>query len=190
MYSYEEFVPAKKMVGIREPVRYMDGSEVTYDSIKQRLEEVVEQYGIPVSVETAEMNYGIFGDKGVPCLVVVHPDHRDDYFKFCILKKEIGKTCTVEVNSYGKSTQLKREDYANNTKIFDGRGTAGTASGLLFGGAVGAGFAIGSAVTGIAGAGVKAIGKGINALLRNPNALESEKMWYQTVCSIFDSVIC
>ena len=60
---------------------------------------------------------------------------------------------------------------------------------MLSGGAVGAGFAIGSAVTGVAKAGFKAVAKGINALMRDPQALEEENAWYSAVYSIFNEVI-
>ncbi len=167
----------------------MDGSAVIYEVIKAALQEKAENYGIAAEVESSEFESGLFS-KGEECLTFVHPDHIGDYFKFCIYRKEVGKTCTVEIYSYGQSKNIKREDFAANTHIFDGSGVMGTAAGALRGGAVGAGFAIGSAAVGITKAGVKAIGKGINALMRDPEALERENDWYSAVFSIFNEVFC
>jgi len=167
----------------------MDGSTVTYDAIKMVLEEKIDKYGINAEIISSELYTGLFS-KDETCLSLVNPKHREDYFKFCIYRKEIGKTCVVEVYSYGQSKNIKREDFAANTRIFDGSGTMGTAAGILRGGAVGAGFAIGSAAVGITKAGVKAIGKGINALLRDPEVLEKENDWYAAVFGIFNEVFC
>ena len=153
------------------------------------MEEVIENYGIDAVVEEATLYGGSLFAKEESCLALVNPNHRNDYFKFCIVRKDAGKTCTVDIFSFGQSKNIKHEEFAANTHIFDGKGAMGAVGGMLAGGAVGAGFAIGSAVTGVAKAGFKAVAKGINALMRDPQALEEENAWYSAVYSIFNEVI-
>ena len=184
-----ESINRKKVQQARDSIRYMNGSEVTYDAIKIALEEVIENYGIDAVVEEATLYGGSLFAKEESCLALVNPNHRNDYFKFCIVRKDAGKTCTVDIFSFGQSKNIKHEKFAANTHIFDGKGAMGAVGGMLAGGAVGAGFAIGSAVTGVAKAGFKAVAKGINALMRDPQALEEENAWYSAVYSIFNEVI-
>ena len=184
-----EVINRKKVQQARDSIRYMNGSDITYAAIKQALDEVIENYGIDAVVEEATLYGGGLFSKEESCLALVNPNHRYDYFKFCIVKKDAGKTCTVDVYSFGQSKNIKHEEFAANTRVFDGSGTMGTVGGMLAGGAVGAGFAIGSAVTGVAKAGFKAVAKGINALMRDPQALEEENAWYSAVYSIFNEVI-
>lgn len=183
-----ESISAKKMTPVRDPVRFMDGGNITYNDLKNALQSRIDEYGVPVAMDSGEISYGIFSPS-VECLTLYHPEHHNDYYDFCLIIKPLGKTCTIEAYSYGKSTQMSREAFAENTKVFDGSGVGNTALGLLSGGAIGAGFAIGSAVTGIAKAGGKAIAKGINALMRDPAALEQEKAWYDAIFSVFNDVI-
>lgn len=184
-----ETINRKKVQQARDSIRYMNGSDITYDAIKQALDEVIENYGIDAVVEEATLYGGGLFSKEESCLALVNPNHRNDYFKFCIVKKDAGKTCTVDVYSFGQSKNIKHEEFAANTHIFDGSGASGAVAGMFRGGAVGAGFAIGSAVGGVAKAGFKAVAKGISALMRDPQALEEENAWYSAVYSIFNEVI-
>lgn len=184
-----EYVNKKKVESVMNPIRYKDGSAITYDAIKTVLEEKIDEYGIDAKIISSELYSGLFSSDE-ECLSLVNPNHREDYFKFCIYRKEMGKTCVVEVYSYGQSKNIKREDFAANTRIFDGSGAMGTAAGILRGGAVGAGFAIGSAAVGVTKAGVKAIKKGINTLLLDQDALEKENDWYAAVFDILNEIFC
>jgi len=184
-----ENINRKKVQQARDSIRYMNGSDITYNAIKAALDEVIEKYGIDAVVEEATLYGGSLFAKEESCLALVNPNHRNDYFKFCIVKKDAGKTCTIDVYTFGQSKNIKHEEFAANTHIFDGSGTSGAVAGMFRGGAIGAGFAIGSAVGGVAKAGFKAVAKGINALMRDPQALEEENAWYSAVYSIFNEVI-
>ena len=180
----------KELEEVRDPVRYMNGSEVTLEALKEALEEAAENYGIPLRITEDEVEYSLFSSQRTPCLVIEHPKHDCDYYNFCIQRKAQGNTCVISVSSFGRSSQMAKEQFAANTKVFDGAGSRGTVVGVLRGGAVGAGFAMGSAAMGLAKGGIKALAKGINALTRDSGALEEEKGWYDVVFSIFNDVIC
>ena len=87
-----ESINRKKVQQARDSIRYVNGSEVTYDAIKIALEEVIENYGIDAVVEEATLYGGSLFAKEESCLALVNPNHRNDYFKFCIVRKDAGKT--------------------------------------------------------------------------------------------------
>ncbi len=183
-----EYVNRKKMEAIRDSVRYMNGSEVSYDAITEALNAKIEEYGIPARVVSATLGGGGLFAKEETCIALVNPEHLYDYYKFCIYKKDVGKTCIVDIYSFGTSKNMKNESLASK-KIFDGSGAIGTAAGILHGGAAGVGFAIGSAAVGIGKAGIKAISKGIGKLFQDENSMELENEWYRAIAAIFDEVI-
>lgn len=185
-------VKAKEMNPVHS-IRYMDAENATMENLMDYFAQKAAEYGLVYEFQEGEISYGLFSTP-VPCTVLIHPKHlgwnsENEYFKFCFTRQVQGKTCTIEVSSFGRSTQMKAADFVANTKVFDGKGTLGTAAGILRGGAVGAGFAIGSAAAGIGKAGVKAIAKGINALIRDPAALAEEQAWYDLLFAVIGEVL-
>ncbi len=183
-------ISQKKLEAVFDPIRYTSGETVSIEIIKEKLSVVAENYGLPLHMENDEIEIGgFFSSETEPCLAFYHPEHEDDYYNFCITVKTQGKTALVSTFSFGKSSQMSKEAFAQNTKVFDGAGSRGTTMGILRGGAVGAGFAIGSAATGIVKGGVKALAKGINALTMDKAALAKEKEWYELLYSVLEEVL-
>ncbi len=182
-------IPEKKLEQLYDPIRYPNGEEITLDLIKEKFVEVAENYGLALSVENDEIETGgFFNSSTTPCLLLYNPTYFDDYYKFCITSKPQGKTALINIYSFGKSTQMSKEAFSQNTKVFDGAGSRGTALGILRGGAVGAGFAVGSAATGLVKGGIKALAKGINALTMDKAALAEEKEWYDLFYAVIAEV--
>ena len=111
-----------------------------------------------------------------------------DYFNYYMTVSAGGETTLVVVYIGGQSKQLKKEEFAANTKMFDGAGTRSVVGGAMMGGAFGVGYAVGGAVTGIAKAGIKGIAKGINALTRDKAALAREQEWYNQITEVLADV--
>ncbi len=170
-------------------IRYTDAEGLTLEYIQKAIFEKAEEYGLELAILNEEVSYGVFsGTK--PCLVLSHPTQKSDYYMYAITLAPQGKTCVVEVSVFGRSVQMSKEDFANNTHIFTGNNTRGAVVGALRGGALGVGFAVGSMAAGVGKAGIKALAKGINALTRDPQALEKEKGWYDLLNAILEEVIC
>lgn len=185
------FVRGKNLEEYLEPIRYADGANATLDDALAYIEEKAEEHSVDLVCEKGFAEYGnifSFNHMDVPCIVLHHPAHSSDYFKFCITRKEMGNAAIFQVFTTGNSRQINKEQFQQNTQIMDGSGALGASIGMLRGGAVGAGFAIGSAVTGIAKTGVKAIAKGVNALTMNKAALELEMEWYRCISTILYEV--
>ena len=184
-----ETITKKQADKLQDTINLMNASNVTYESIKNALEFAIKKYEIPAVVEDAVFNSGGFLSKGDNCIAILHPDHRTDYFKYCIFKASVGTTCTIDLYAYGKSKNIAQESFAENTKIFDGQGRKDVIDGIRKGGYFGAGYAIGGAIAGVAATGIKVVAKGVNALLRDTQALEEEKAWYNAMNCVIMEVL-
>lgn len=94
-------------------VRYQNGDGITLEAIKRRITLIAERHAIPVAFLNDQVKFGgLFNSSVEDCLVVYHPDHRNDYIKFCILVTRQGRYAFVEVNEFGHSKQLYKAAYA------------------------------------------------------------------------------
>ena len=177
-------ISQRELAEFLPPIRFLDGS-VDFNAVATALMQAAEQYDAPCAIRDGEIVAGAFSSNGTPCLVLYHPEHEFDYFNFCILRSQQGNTCVFEVYTCGSSRQIKKHDFQNNTRVFDGAASQGMALGVMRGGSVGAGYAIGSALGGIVRGGVKTVAKGINALTMDSEALAAEKAWYELVGFLF-----
>lgn len=178
----------KELAAYSDPIRMIDDDTTGFEAIDASLKSTAEMYGAEIEVWKDGVERGTFDMNPISCLVLCHPEHKNDYFRFCITRKVQGKTCLVQIYTLGKSTQMSLEAFQKNTRAFDGSGVRGTAVGALRGGALGAGFAVGSAAAGIVKGGGKLLAKGIAAMMRDDVALSKEKDWYQLMDSVFQTV--
>ena len=75
------------------------------DSIQAAISEKAEEFGIPVAFYPDDVGKDSFLNFNIadePCLVMYHPDHKDDYFKFCIRISRSGAYTFVSVNDFGQ----------------------------------------------------------------------------------------
>ena len=107
---------------------------------------------------------GLFNSTVEDCIVLYHPEHRNDYFKFCIRVGRQGTYAFVSVNDFGQSKQMAKAERAEFAKQ-DRKGKPMS-------------YKMGS----IIGAGIANIGK-------SKQKLEEEQMYYQCVFDIFDEII-
>ena len=177
-------ISQRELAEFLPPIRFLDGS-VDFNAVASALVQAAEEYDAPCAIRDGEIVAGTFSSNATPCLVLYHPAHEFDYFNFCILRSQQGNTCVFEVYTCGNSRQIKKHDFQNNTRVFDGAASQGMALGVMRGGSVGAGYAIGSALGGIVRGSVKTVAKGINALTMDSEALAAEKAWYELVGFLF-----
>lgn len=183
-----EYANKKKMLAVRNTVRYKADANVTYDLLYRSIKHKIKEYGLDAHIDNCSVSNGLFGEDE-NALAVVHPQHTSDYFKYCIICNKVGTTATVDVYTFGQSSNMKHEEYAANTKIFTGNGARGAAVGMFRGGAFGVGAAAGSIIGSAVGAGFRAIGKGINALMRDEAGLEREVQWYSAMNDILSEIL-
>lgn len=158
-------IKADDLREFRPGVRYKDGSGVTLQTVQDATKDAAQGIGIPVAFYADQVKSGgLFNSSTEDCICLYHPEHQNDYFKFCIRVTHQGTFAFVSVNDFGKSSQMlkagRTEAYKEDRKGKD------------------MSYKIGSM-----------IGQGISTLGKNKQKLEQEQMYYQCVMDIFDEIV-
>lgn len=151
---------------IRPNVRYKGGSGlITLDAIEERLMLEAQNAGIPLSLKKDQVKSGgLFNSSVEDCLVLYHPSHENDYFKFCVRLQTQGNYAFVSVYSFGQSKQFNKAGLADAYRE-DRKGKNLS-------------YQVGSL-----------IGQGIRTLGKNKQKHEEETMYYTCLLDVFDVVI-
>lgn len=107
---------------------------------------------------------GIFNKTIENCIVLYHPEHQYDYFKFCIRIATEGSYAFISCNDFGQSKQMNKADRVEAYKE-DRRGKSMS-------------YKVGSI-----------IGQGISSIGKSKQKLEEEQNYYNCISDILDDVI-
>lgn len=158
-------IKADNLREFRPSVRFKDGSGVTLPAVQKAIEKCAEGMDIPVAFYDDQVKSGVLFNSSVEdCIVMYHPGHERDYFKFCIRVARQGSYAFVSINDFGESQQMKKAGYAEGYKA-DRKGKSLS-------------YKMGSL-----------IGEGVMTLGRSKQKLEEEQMYYQCIFDIFDEII-
>lgn len=145
-------------------VRIKNGSGITLSAVQTAVEKGAEDIGIPVAFYDDQVKSGgLFNSSVEDCIVMYHPDHERDYFKFCIRAGRQGSYAFVSVNNFGESKQIAKANYAESAYA-ERQGKS-------------LGHKIGSMID-----------EGIMTIGKNKQKLEEEQMYYQCIRDIFDEI--
>ena len=145
----ERIINAKELRELRTPCQYMEGSNVTLESIKSAINERAIKYNLPVAFENAKINHGnLLMKELLDCIVIYHPEHKKDYFNIAISIRRQGTMAFVYANDFGTSKNMKKLEAKSSAKssvkggwstwMTPGSGRSGDLVHGLVGGAVGA----------------------------------------------------
>lgn len=99
----------------RPQVCYQNGDGITLSTVQKAIKDCAMQMNIPVAFKNDQVKSGGFFNSSIEdCIVMYHPEHEKDYFKFCIRVKRQGNYVFVMVNDFGQSKQIKK---ANEDEI-------------------------------------------------------------------------
>lgn len=133
-------------------------------AIQDALAGAAQENNLPLGFSVDEVRSGgLFNKTSEPCLVLYHPDHQFDYFRFAIRSVQEGGRSIVTVNTFGQSSQMKKDARAAWAKE-DRKGKAMS-------------YKVGSMI----GAGIANIG-------RSKQKLEAEQRYYMLVQDLIDQV--
>jgi hypothetical protein len=119
------------------------------------------KYQIPIAFKTDEIKAGgLLNSTKNDCLVVHHPQHYSDYFRYAVSIKRQGIMAYISINPFGRSNQANLHTVAANRSELMKQGRVGMS--LL--------------------AGVVGMGK-------NKNKLEDENNYYTALEQIFDEAL-
>lgn len=121
------------------PIRIEDpNNEVTVQSMSQSLAMAAQSHNLPVSLDTDQLKAGgLFSKETFDGVVVSHPEHKKDYYKFFIYTTRQGNTAFVNVKIFGSSKQLDKEGRLQAAKAYSAQQTQMSAK---IGVAIGAGL--------------------------------------------------
>ena len=78
-------IKEKDMFDFRDNVRYQDGADVTIQTAQIALSNCAREHGVPVIFTLDQVKYGgLIGGSTNDCLVLYHPQHEKDYYKFAV----------------------------------------------------------------------------------------------------------
>lgn len=158
-------IKADELREFRPQVRYQNGEGITLSTVQEAIKDCAMKMGIPVAFRGDQVKSGGFFNSSVEdCLVMYHPEHEKDYFKFCIRVKHQGMYAFVMINDFGQSKQMKKANTAEFMKQ-DRKGQSMS-------------YKVGSM-----------IGQGLRTLGKSSQKLEEENMYYQCVFDIFDEIV-
>lgn len=110
-------IKADNLREFRPTVQFKNSSGVTLSAVQEAIEKCAEDMEIPVAFYDDQVKSGsLFNSSVEDCIVLYHPDHMHDYFKFCIRTKRQGRYAFVSVNNFGESKQIAKANYAENSK--------------------------------------------------------------------------
>jgi hypothetical protein len=158
-------IKADELRDFRPQVRYQNGEGITLMTVQEAIKDCAMKMDIPVAFRNEQVKSGgLFNSSVGDCVVMYHPEHERDYFKFCIRVKRQGVYAFVSVNDFGQSKQMKKANTAELLKQ-DRQGQAMS-------------YKVGSI-----------IGQGLRTLGSSKAKLEEENMYYQCVFDIFDEIV-
>lgn len=158
-------IKADNLREFRPSVRYKDGNGITLQTVQDAIKDCAQGMGIPVAFYSDQVKSGgLFNSSVEDCLVMYHPEHESDYFKFCIRVNRQGSYAFVSVNDFGKSSQMAKADRAEFAAA-DRKGKSMS-------------YKLGSLAT-----------QGLMNIGKSKQKLEAEQMYYQCVFDIFDEII-
>lgn len=158
-------IKADELREFRPQVRYQNGEGITLSTVQEAIKDCAMKMGIPVAFRGDQVKSGgLFNSSVEDCIVMYHPEHERDYFKFCIRVKRQGSYAFVMVNDFGQSKQMNKANTAEFMKQ-DRKGQSMS-------------YKVGSM-----------IGQGLRTLGKSSQKLEEENMYYQCVFDIFDEIV-
>ena len=100
-------IKADELREFRPQVRYQNGEGITLSTVQEAIKDCAMKMGIPVAFRGDQVKSGgLFNSSVEDCLVMYHPEHERDYFKFCIRVKRQGVYAFVSINDFGQSKQM------------------------------------------------------------------------------------
>lgn len=89
--------------------KYEVDGEINFQVVINSIKETAEKYNIPVGFYDDQVKSGgMFSREIEECIVVFHPEHQTDYFKFCIRIKHQGVFTYIYTDVFGSSAQMDK----------------------------------------------------------------------------------
>lgn len=102
-------IKEKELREFRPTYKYTDGNAITLQTIQNALEDKANEYQVPIAFYEEQIKFGgMLSSSTVDCIVLYHPEHRNDYYKVAISIKRQGTIAFVSTNEFGESKNMKK----------------------------------------------------------------------------------
>lgn len=104
-------------------IRFENEESLNLGVIQNTIRLAADSLGVPIAFRDEQVKSGGFFDLVLEdCVVMYHPAHENDYFKFCIRVKRQGNFTFVIINDFGRSKQVDKAYAAEDAqKIREGK---------------------------------------------------------------------
>ncbi len=174
-------IQEKDLIPYQQPLCYRDGSGVTLDVLHSAFYAKANEFQISMDFKMDQIKSGGIagiGGTSTDCLVLFHPDHLKDYFRYVITIQRQGTMAFVSVFSCGASK--------NSLKLSAKSNAIGTLKDTIRKTGTNDEWSIGLSLT-------KGLGKaalsGLASLGGSKSKREAEEIWYDSVAVIINEVI-
>ena len=178
-------IKEKDLREFRKTYQYPDGTAITLQTIQNALEDKANEYQIPIAFYDEQIKSGgMLSSSIVDCIVLYHPEHRNDYYKIAISIKRQGTMAFVSSYEFGESKNMKK---------LGARAGAATAmkSGLKgIGGVTQGAPGVSRAIGGIIGGSIGGAVGLLRSIGGSKSKQEEENYYYGAITQILDEVIC
>lgn len=153
-----------------EKIRFREGGGVDLPTLQTMLAALADKYSIPVAFYNEQIKYGgLIGGSTKECLVLYHPNHKNDYFSFVLQVTYQGRYAFLDIDEIGQS-KMAGKVYAAGQGRKDAKAERrGLPMSERVGAAIGAGIA-----------------NGIMSIGANKSKLEQEENWYLMIKDIIE----
>ena len=84
-------------------------SSINLDIIRNAIQNTAAPYGVPVTFAYDQLKVGgLLNSQTHPCLIIFHPDHVRDYFKFVISMHQNSGMVFINCGTFGQSKNMNR----------------------------------------------------------------------------------
>lgn len=145
--------------------RYTGAENVDFQVIIDNIKEEAQRHTVPVEFYNDQVKSGgIFNREIEDCIVIYHPEHKTDYYNFCIRLKKVGSIVQIQTDVFGSSVQMDkfaRSEWAKEDR--EGKSVS---------------YKIGSM-----------IGSGLRNMGKNKQKLEEEELYYDILRAVLKEAI-
>ncbi len=143
-------------------IRFRDGDDITLETVQEGLADLADQNAIKIAFYKDQVKFGgLFNSNIEDCIVLYHPEHRNDYICTVLRVTHQGKYAFLNIDDYGYSKMAGKIE----TKEERRAATAGQ----------GMAYKIGYGIT-----------SGLMSIGASKTKMEQERNWYAIVDDIIN----
>ena len=151
-------------------IRFRNGDNISFETVQEGLADLADQNAIKIAFYKDQVKFGnLFSSSIEDCIVLHHPEHRNDYICTVMRVTYQGKYAFLNLNDYGQSKMAVKVYAATEGRKEAKEERRGLPMSERIGAAIGAGIV-----------------NGVMSIGANKKKFEEEQNWYTIVDDIIN----